>query len=131
VPSGTAGGNLRPATILSTATSCAGLAPTRLALWSLPSASFTVASLAPWMTWKLVTMWPASSQMKPEPVPRGTENTLRVQKSRTCSRVVMNTTESRAFSNRPMVAFSSGRRSPRGATGRGRPSAAAVTAGKN
>ena len=42
------------------------------------------ASLAPWMTWKLVTTWPASSQTKPVPVPRGTENTLRVQKSRTC-----------------------------------------------
>jgi hypothetical protein len=41
------------------------------------------------MTWKLVTTWPASSQMKPEPVPRGTENTLRVQTSRTNCAVVM------------------------------------------
>jgi hypothetical protein len=73
----------------STAMSWDGLAPTRVARWSLPSASRTQASEAPLMTWKLVTTWPASSQMRPEPVPRGTENTLRVQKSCTCSRVVM------------------------------------------
>jgi hypothetical protein len=57
--------------------------------------------------------------MKPEPVPRGTENTFRVQRSTTFSRVEMNTTEAFDFSNSSIVAFSSACSSPRGVTGRG------------
>ena len=52
-------------------------------------------------------------------MPRGTVNTLRVQKSITWALVVMNTTESRDFSNSSMVAFSSAARSPRAVTARG------------
>src|SRR5512145_521075 len=59
---------------------------------------------------------PASSQINPEPVPRGTVKTLRVQKSLTRDLVVIKTTQSRDFSNSSMVAFSSAARSPRAAT---------------
>jgi hypothetical protein len=57
--------------------------------------------------------------MKPEPVPRGIMNTLRVHRSITCSLVAMYTTEDLALSNSAMVARSSGSRSPRGVTVRG------------
>ena len=65
-----------------------------------PSASRTVACEAPWITCRFVTTCPASSQMNPEPLPLGTENALRVQKSMTCSLVEMNTTESLDLSNK-------------------------------
>src|ERR1041384_2520593 len=57
--------------------------------------------------------------MKPEPVPRGTVMTLRVQKSTTRSRVEMNTTDDLELSKMSMVVFSSAPSSPRATTGRG------------
>src|SRR5690606_37778636 len=63
--------------------------------------------------------------MNPDPVPRGTLWTLRVQKSMTRARVVMKTTEPFALSKISIVAFSSSLRSPRGWIGRGAASARA------
>ena len=63
--------------------------------------------------------WPAACQIKPEPLPLGTEKTLRVQKSTTCSWVLMNTTEPLDRSKMSTVAFSCASSSPRGVTTRG------------
>src|SRR5690348_11697754 len=75
------------------------------------------------MTCRLVTMWPCSSQTKPEPVPRGTLITSRVQKSMTRLLVVMNTTDPFQVSKTWMLERSSSVRSPRGVIGRGAASA--------
>ena len=59
------------AVICSTARSRSGAAPTREAFQVLWSARVTSSRLASEMTWKLVTIRPCRSQMKPEPVPWG------------------------------------------------------------
>jgi hypothetical protein len=90
LPTGSGGGGRpAPTPIRSTARSCAGLAPTSAAAKARPSASRTVAPEAPARTWWLVTTWPASSQTKPEPVPRGTLSALRAQGANTRSVVAM------------------------------------------
>mmetsp|Transcript_35064 Transcript_35064/g.78045 ORF Transcript_35064/g.78045 Transcript_35064/m.78045 type:complete len:355 (+) Transcript_35064:152-1216(+) len=59
----------------STAMSLSASNPTTLALYVLWSSSVTLTSAAPLITWKLVTTWPLSSQMKPEPRPAGSFST--------------------------------------------------------
>ena len=73
-------------------------------LWS---ASATRAALPPWMTWKLVTIWPLLSQTKPVPVPRGSCCTLRLKKSRSVVSVVMCTTDGDRRLKSSMLASSS------------------------
>ena len=113
----------------STARSRSGKAPTSSASCVLWSESVTRAALPPWMTWKFVTMWPDSSQMKPVPVPRGTCCTLSENMFRWAASVVMCTTEGEALRNISMLATSSAVSAPRGAAARGVASVRACSGG--
>ena len=119
VPRAMGGSLSRGASMRSTARSRSGKAPTSRASKVLWSASVTRAPSAPWMTWKLVTMWPALSHTKPVPVPRGTCCTFMLKRSRCTPRLVMCTTEGPVFLNRSMCASSSAASGPRGVTARG------------
>ena len=58
------------ASTLSTARSLLVSLPTTVAVTVVPSEKTTEIALAPSTTWLLVTIWPWSSQMKPDPSPR-------------------------------------------------------------
>ena len=85
----------------------------------LLSDSVTRAPLPPWITWKLVTMWPRSSHMKPVPVPRGTWVASSENRPAARSSVVMCTTDGDTDLKTSMLLRSSAARSPRATTGRG------------
>jgi hypothetical protein len=71
------------------------------------------------MTWKLVTMWPASSQTKPVPVPLGCSLVRSEKKSRCTASVVMCTTEGETRLKTPMLFISSASSALRVLTARG------------
>ena len=71
----------RSPSTLRTAISLLGSRPTSRACRCSPPGRATLKMSPSSMTWKFVTMWPWSSQTKPDPLPRGTASSLEKKKS--------------------------------------------------
>ena len=93
IPIATGASPLTGSESLRTAMSLVGSRPTSVASTWRWSGRLTMYLTPSSMTWKLVTMWPRSSQTKPEPLPRGTSSSEVKKKSLRYCRLVMKTTE--------------------------------------